>query len=323
MLLTVLLLLAGIALVLFGADRLTDGAVGLARRLRVTELAIGLTVVAFGTSLPEFATCLTATLKGSSGIAVGNIAGSNIFNVLAIVGCSALVTPIIISRSTVRKDIPFALLATLALTVAAMDSMVEHDGTPDRLSRTDGLLMLGLFAVFMVYTYSRARIASAGEKAVDHAAVPHMSGGRMAACMLLGLAALAAGGYLFTDAASEIARRLGVSETVIGLTIVAFGTSLPELATSVVAARKGSSSVAIGNVVGSNIFNIFFVMGFCSAISPLPTDGLSYTDMGLMLLSVLMLWFFSYTKRMIERWEGGVMVTVYIIYLAYLIQNAA
>ena len=327
MFLTVVLLVVGIALVLLGADKLTDGATGLARRFNVTEMVIGLTVVAFGTSLPEFVTSFMSALKGSSEISIGNIVGSNTFNVLMIVGCSALVSPIVISKSTIHKDIPFAILATLSLIVVSLDAVLDGGQFENLISRTDGLMLLGLFAVFMFYTFSIARNKDGAGEQPQALQIAPMSYGRIFLYVILGLAGLVFGGNLFVDAATEIALSMGVSETVVGLTLVAAGTSLPELATSIVAAlkkaaRKGSSAIAIGNVVGSNIFNIFFVMGFCATVSPMPVGSISYFDLGLMLLSVLILWCFSYTKRTIERWEGGVMVAVYLVYLAYLIHQA-
>ena len=316
MFLTVVLLLVGIALVLLGADKLTDGATGLARRFNVTEMVIGLTVVAFGTSLPEFVTSFMSALKGSSEISIGNIVGSNTFNVLMIVGCSALVSPIVISKSTIHKDIPFAILATLSLIVVSLDAVLDGGQFENLISRTDGLML------FMFYTFSIARNKDGAGEQPQALQIAPMSYGRIFLYVILGLAGLVFGGNLFVDAATEIALSMGVSETVVGLTLVAAGTSLPELATSIVAARKGSSAIAIGNVVGSNIFNIFFVMGFCATVSPMPVGSISYFDLGLMLLSILILWCFSYTKRTIERWEGGVMVAVYLVYLAYLIHQA-
>ena len=183
-------------------------------------------------------------------------------------------------------------------------------------------MLLGLFAVFMFYTFSIARNKDGAGEQPQALQIAPMSYGRIFLYVILGLAGLVFGGNLFVDAATEIALSMGVSETVVGLTLVAAGTSLPELATSIVAARKGSSAIAIGNVVGSNIFNIFFVMGFCATVSPMPVGSISYFDLGLMLLSILILWCFSYTKRTIERWEGGVMVAVYLVYLAYLIHQA-
>lgn len=317
MLLTVGLLLVGVVLVLFGADKLTDGATGLARRFNVSEMVIGLTVVAFGTSLPEFVTSFMSAIKGSGDISMGNIVGSNIFNVLVIVGCSAMASPIIISKSTLHKDIPFAILASLMLMVVSLDSVWDL-GAMDFLSRSDGLVMLGFFSVFMFYTFSIAR-NNIGQEQSQSAVLPLMPYWKVFLYIIIGLAGLVFGGNLFVDAATKIALQLGVSEVVVGLTLVAAGTSLPELATSVVAARKGSSAIAIGNVVGSNIFNIFFVMGVCPIVSPIRIGDISYLDLGLMLLSMLILWFFAYTKRVIERWEGGAIMVIYLVYLGYLI----
>lgn len=322
MIISILLLIVGGALVLFGADGLTDGATALARRFGVTEMVIGLTVVAFGTSLPEFVTSFMSTLKGSSDISIGNIVGSNIFNTLVIVGASALVYPIVIRKSTVTKDIPFSVLASIMLIVVVFD--VALDGAAmNILTRTDGLLMLGFFSVFMAYTFFMARnteeLSTSNESNVPVKQMPYW---KISLFIILGLAGLVLGGNLFVESACEIALSLGISETVVGLTIVAAGTSLPELATSVVAARKGSSAIAIGNVVGSNIFNIFFVMGMCATIAPMKVGNISYIDLALMLVSMLMLWGFSFSKRKIERWEGALLVIVYLIYLSYLVYNA-
>lgn len=322
MIISILLLIVGGALVLFGADRLTDGATALARRFGVTEMVIGLTVVAFGTSLPEFVTSFMSTLKGSSDISIGNIVGSNIFNTLVIVGASALVYPIVIRKSTVTKDIPFSVLASIMLIVVVFD--VALDGAVmNILTRTDGLVMLGFFSVFMAYTFFMARnteeLSTSNESNVPVKQMPYW---KIFLFIILGLAGLVLGGNLFVESACDIALSLGISETVVGLTIVAAGTSLPELATSVVAARKGSSAIAIGNVVGSNIFNIFFVMGMCATIAPMKVGNISYIDLALMLVSMLMLWGFSFSKRKIERWEGALLVIVYLIYLSYLVYNA-
>lgn len=318
---SLLWLILGIVLILFGADKLTDGATGLARRFNVAELVIGLTVVAFGTSLPEFVTSFVSTIKGNSDISIGNIVGSNIFNVLMIVGCSAWLAPITISKSSLAKDIPFAILASVVLIVIAADSILDP-GSMNMLSRTDGLLLLGYFCVFMAYTYFISRKKETGDGMQQQVHVPPMPYWKIAVWIVVGLAGLVVGGNFFVDGASAIALSLGVSKTVVGLTLVAAGTSLPELATSMVAARKGSSAIAIGNVIGSNIFNIFFVMGVCATTSPMKVGQISYLDLGMMLLSMLLLWFFSYTKRTVERWEGITMVIVYLLYLSFLVYEA-
>lgn len=287
---SVISLVFGIVLVLLGADKLTEGAAGLARRFHVTEMVIGLTVVAFGTSLPEFITSFMSMLHGSSDLSIGNIVGSNIFNVLMIVGCSAMAKPIMISRGTLSKDIPFALLASLVLAVVCLDSFLDGKGHENLLSRSDGLLMLGFFCVFMTYTFSISRDASKPE--TESGAEQNMPYWKIALFIVLGLAGLVFGGNLFVSGASDIALKMGVSETIVGLTLVAAGTSLPELATSIVAARKGQSAMAIGNVIGSSIFNVFFIMGFCASVSPMRVGDISYVDLMVMLFGVLLLWSF-------------------------------
>lgn len=306
-------------LVLWGADKMTDGSVALARKFNISELVIGLTVVAFGTSLPELVVSLTAAIKGSSALSLGNIVGSNIFNVLAIVGCSALVCPIVVGKGTIYKDVPFALLASWILMVVCSDIYLG-DGIDNVISRGDGFILLGFFAVFMAYTFSIAKNDNVGMETKSTALV--MSNSRIVFSILIGITCLIGGGNLFVSSASEIALSLGVSEAVVGLTLIAGGTSLPELATSMVAARKGSSAIAIGNVIGSNLFNIFFVLGTCAVITPVSASQISSLDLGVMLMSVLLLWGFSYTKRTVARWEGGILALSYVGYIIYLIFTA-
>lgn len=320
MLLNFLLLIVGGALVLIGADKLTDGACGMARKFHINEMIIGLTVVAFGTSLPEFVTSFASAIKGSSDISIGNVMGSNIFNTLVIVGASALLFPISISKGTVNKDLPFTFLASVILCIFAFDSLFNGETSIDTISRTDGLALLGFFSIFMAYTYFLSTNKKEQEE-VEDTSLSDIPYWKIFIYFILGLAGLVYGGNLFVDNACNIAREWGVSESIIGLTLVAAGTSLPELATSIVAARKGSSSIAIGNVIGSNIFNIFFVMGMCASTVPVNTEQVSYVDMAIMILSVIMLWGFSYTKRTIERWEGGVLILFYLGYLGYLLSN--
>ena len=324
MLLNVIFAIVGAALVLIGADKLTDGSVALARRFAIPELVIGLTVVAFGTSLPEFVVSFFASLNGAAAMSIGNIIGSNLFNTLMIVGCTALVCPINVSRSTIYKDIPFSLLASIVLIALALDT-IFGSGT-NVLDRGDGIALLGFFAVFMAYTFAMATSSSSSstDKAMeetDTAAAPQIAGWRIALYILIGLVGLIGGGELFVNGASGIARSLGVSEAMIGLTLVAGGTSLPELATSIMAARKGQSGIAVGNVIGSNLFNIFWILGACSCINPLPVQGIEWTDFSMLLLSGLMFWFFARTKHRIFRWEGAVMVAVYFAYIAFLVRG--
>lgn len=315
-------LILGVVLVLWGADKLTDGATGLARRFQVNDLVIGLTVVAFGTSLPEFVTSLFAAIKGSSAISLGNVIGSNIFNTLVIVGMTALTRPIWVSKSTLAKDIPFALLSSLVFGVLCLD--LWFNATDENyISRGDGLILLFFFVIFMYYTFSIARNKNEGEQVteaslVQEASMPYW---KIGLYIVLGLVGLVLGGNLFVSEASGIAADLGVSEAVIGLTLVAGGTSLPELATSIVAAKKGNSAIAIGNVIGSNIFNVFFVLGICSFISPMNATSVSLTDIFILIFSMLLMWGFASTSRKISRWEGLVMVVLYCSYVTYLILN--
>jgi len=318
MLLQFLFIVIGVALVLWGADRLTEGASSLARRMNVPEIVIGLTIVAAGTSAPELFVSLVSALKGTPDLAVGNVVGSNIFNTLLIVGVSAMVAPMVISRSTVKKDIPFAVMASVLLLVLCMDSWQSLSISGNHISRIDGIVLLAAFSIFMVYTFRVAKNGTAVEASEEQKNVnPWLS----AFYVVLGLGCLIFGSNLFVDAASNVATTLGVSESVIGLTIVAGGTSLPELATSVVAARKGQSAIAIGNVIGSNVFNILLILGATAVISPMQIGGITLIDLGLTLLSVVIVWFFSFTKYTVARWEGGVLTAIFLIYLSWLLYN--
>jgi cation:H+ antiporter len=307
----------GAALVLVGADKLTDGAVGLASRFGISEMVIGLTIVAFGTSLPEFIVSFLASLSHDSGataLSVSNIVGSNLFNVMVIAGASAALSPIIISKATVQKDIPLCLLASIVLSALALDTMVSA-GQTNMLTRGDGIALLAFFAVFLSYSFSLAK-----EKEAD-SPKSQMSAVRIALFIVFGLVALIGGGELFVKGACGIARSAGVSEAVIGLTLVAGGTSLPELATSVVAARKGQSGLAIGNVIGSNIFNIFFILGVCAIVKPLAVTGLTIIDFAFLIASAVLFWLFSFSSHKISRWEGWTMMLAYALYLGWLIGN--
>ena len=304
MVLDIVLIVIGVALVLSGADRLTEGASALARRMNVPEIIIGLTIVAAGTSAPELFVSMVSALKGTPDMAVGNVVGSNTMNAMLIVGCAAMVAPMTISRSTVKKDIPFAVGASVLLMLLSLNSF---------LGRWDGIVLLLGFACFMVYTLMQAR-KGAAEPAAE---VKPMNPWLGALWVVAGLAMLVVGSNLFVDAASSVA--MGISEGVVGLTVVAGGTSLPELATSVVAARKGQSAIAIGNVIGSNVFNILMILGLTATISPLQIEGITTLDMAVMLVSVALVWLFSFTKFTVERWEGAMLVIGYLAYLSWLI----
>lgn len=317
MILNIIFVVVGVVLVLLGADRLTEGSASLARRMKVPEIVIGLTIVAAGTSAPEFFVSLVSALKGTSDMAVGNVVGSNIFNTMLIVGCAAMVAPMTISKTTVRKDIPFALIASLLLVVLCLDGISSFDLKGNMISRVDGVILLVGFSIFMFYTFRTAK----NDSDIPSGRVPNTDT-KTWKCLLyivLGLAGLIVGSNLFVDAASGIAERLGISKSVIALTIVAGGTSLPELATSVVAARKGQSAIAIGNVIGSNVFNILAILGVTAVICPMRMDGITIVDMLVMLLSMLLVWLFSFTRYTVARWEGFLLAVGFLGYLYWLL----
>ncbi len=313
MLLNFLLVAVGIALVLFCADKMTDGAVALATKFKIPEMVIGLTIVAIGTSAPELVVSLVSALNDSPNIAVGNVVGSNIFNALMIVGVTALVCPMVISKSTVKKDIPFAVVGSAMLFWFAFDLSIE---------RWEAAVLFAGFVAFMIYTIRegmKGNVDNAGQK---DDSVKQMPVWKSLLFVVLGIAGLIYGSDLFVDNAKAIALALGVSEAVVGLTVVACGTSLPELATSVVAARKGQSALAIGNVLGSNVFNIFMIVGITALISPMHGLEITNLDLGMMLGSIFALWLFSYTKYKIERWEGAVLTLSIVAYMTWLVYNA-
>lgn len=309
--LQVLLLIIGIIVVLKGADWLTAGAVGMAERIGVPQIIIGLTIVAMGTSMPEFFVSLMSAINGTPDLAVGNIVGSNIFNALLIVGCAAMVAPITIQKSTVKKDIPVAVFASVLLMAMTLDG---------HISRIDAAI---LFIVFIAYMWITLRGAKHGE-VEDNAAENKkpMNVGKAVGLVILGLVCLVLGSDVFVDNATAIAHAMGISDAVIGLTIVAGGTSLPELATSVVAAKKGNSGIAIGNVLGSNVFNILMILGVTGLITPMTISGITMVDLSMMVISMILLWLFSFTKYRIQRWEGVVLTLVFIGYISWLVVNA-
>ena len=320
----ILFVIIGAALVLLGADKLTDGSVGVARRFSISEMVIGLTIVALGTSLPEFVVSLLASINGSGGMSVGNIVGSNLFNTLAIVGCTAMVGTISVPGSTIVKDIPFVILASVILFAVACDQILGESSTADVISRGDGLALLAFFVIFMYSTLKLAlnRVVVPEQSEADASGPSEsMPIWKMVTFILIGLVALIGGGQLFVEGASGVARSLGISDAVIGLTLVAGGTSLPELATSVIAARKGQSGMAIGNVIGSNLFNIFFILGACSLVQPLPVEGITWVDFSVLLASALLFWIFSRTNHRITRGEGFILLLFYLVYIGWLIMN--
>ena len=313
----ILLLVGGLLLILIGANGLTDGAASVAKRFRIPSIVIGLTIVAFGTSAPELAVSVSSALKGSADIAIGNVVGSNIFNTLMIVGCTALFAPIVITRNTLRKEIPLCILSSIALLICANDILLNH-ATENVISITDGLLLLCFFAIFMGYTFA---IASSANNESQDEEIRQLPMWRSILYIIGGLAGLIFGGQWFVEGASNIARSLGVSESIIGLTLVAGGTSLPELATSIVAALKKNPEIAIGNVIGSNLFNIFFVLGCSASITPLTLSDITNFDLWVLVGSGILLWLFGLfiAKRTITRIEGGIMILCYIAYTTALI----
>lgn len=355
MAINIVLLVLGVIIVLKGADWLTDGAVNIATRFGVSQMVIGLTIVAMGTSMPEFCVSMVSALKGTPDLAVGNVVGSNTLNTLLIVGCSALVAPIMVKRSSVKRDIPFAVVASLLMLLFCLDGAI---------GRVDAAVLFAGFCLFMFVTLKYAKttdehaaaVATSGaatttaiseastsqtsssEASSSETSAPEASSSETSApeasqasgtsmlkavvMLVVGLLCLIAGSNMFVDNASFVASSLGVSDAVIGLTIVAGGTSLPELATSMVSAKKGNSDIAIGNVIGSNVFNILMIIGITGLVKPMHIAGITTLDLIMMLASMLLMWFFCRTTYKVKRWEGAVLTIVYLAYLTWLIMNA-
>lgn len=305
----VLLLIFGIVVVLKSADWLTNGAVGLATKLGISQIVIGLTIVAIGTSMPEFFVSIVSAIKGTPDLAVGNIVGSNIFNVLLIVGVAATVAPIAIQRATVRRDIPIAIVASIMLTFMMLD---------DNISRIDALILFAAFIAFIWITLRNSKNDANEKDASTEKVIPTW---KSVLFIIFGLVGLVLGSNIFVDNASSLAHGWGISDAVIGLTIVAGGTSLPELATSAVAARKGDSGIAIGNVLGSNVFNILMILGLTGILSPMHIQNITYIDMAVMVISMALFWLFSFTKLRVERWEGCVLIACFLGYITWLVSN--
>lgn len=310
-----ILLLIGFVLLIKGADFFVDGASSIAKTLKVPALIIGLTIVAFGTSAPELAVSITSAMKGQNGIAVGNVVGSNIFNVLMVVGVSAMICPLVVKKSILVKEFPFTILAGIALFIMAIDTVLGS-GSANILSRTDGIMLLIFFGIFMYYLIEVALQARAnGEEEEEIEGMPLWKG---IVFSLGGIAGIVVGGDIVVDSATNIALAWGMSETLVGLTIIAVGTSLPELVTSIVAARKGESDIALGNVIGSCIFNVFLILGVSATINPIELGGAIFTDMFIMIVITVVTYFFAMSKR-INKVEGGILVATYVAYMAYII----
>jgi cation:H+ antiporter len=314
---TFLLLIGGFALLIKGADFLVTGSSALAKKIGVSDLVIGLTVVAFGTSMPELLVNIFASAQGNTEIAIGNVIGSNIFNILLILGVSALIYPLAVTKGTVWKEIPFSLLAVAVVGFLSNDILFDQ-AEHSALTRVDGFVFLSFFVIFLYYITSIAKMENSHQQ-------QNSKGGliKSLAMVLGGFVALILGGKIVVDGAVKIASHLGVSQSLIGLTIVAAGTSLPELATSAVAAYRKNADIAVGNIVGSNIFNIFFILGVSALIKPLPIAESINSDIFVLVGVTLLLFLFMFTgkRRMIDRWEGGLFILFYIIYLILLIKK--
>ena len=315
MFLALVKLVIGFLFLVKGADCFVDGASSVAKKFRIPAFVIGLTIVAFGTSAPELAVSITAAMKGSNDIAMGNVVGSNIFNTLVVLGASAAITPIVVDKGMIKKDYPLSIFAAVLLGVLALDT-IFFKADAMSLGRVDGIILLIAFAGFMVMTVKAGMEGRTEEEEVE--ALPMM---KSLIFIALGLAGIVWGGDLSVEGAKEIARFFGLSEAIIGLTIVALGTSLPELVTSIIAAKKGESDIAVGNVIGSNIFNIFLILGVSSTILPMNVSSTYLYDIG-MLVAVMLLTYLPIAKtKKVSRCMGITMVLVYVAYTVYLIMR--
>jgi len=311
-------LLVGFVLLIKGADYFVEGASGIARLLRVPPILIGLTIVAFGTSSPEATVSIIAALEGSAGVAVGNVVGSNIFNITLVVGVAAFLYPLKVLSDSIKKEIPFTLLASVALLVVMSDVALQGFSS-NTITRADGLIFLLFLCIFMYYVIENG--LKSRRDAVDVAVPADTKWGKNVVITVIGLAAIIFGGDLVVDNGTKIAYSLGMSETLVGLTIIAVGTSLPELVTSITAALKKESEIAIGNIIGSNIFNILFVLGVSSVISPLSVTGGVGIDVVFMIILTVVLLIFSRTRYKIGKLEGIVLAAAYVVYLVYIIMR--
>lgn len=316
MIVQILILLLGLALIVFGADWLVDGASAIARKVGISEFVIGLTIVGFGTSCPELVVSLTGAIQGNADISVGNVVGSNIFNTLLILGITAAIMPVAVTHSNRRRDIPLTLLVTVLLIGCGMSRTIFGLAPSDSLSRIEGILFLIVFAAYMFYCFKTDTVEETeGEKPIK----------TWLAILLVaaGLAGLIFGGKWFVNAATNIARMIGVSDKFIAITVLAGGTSLPELATCVVAAAKKKGQLALGNILGSNVFNILLILGASAVVTPLSFMGMSLVDICVLLVSAILVWLWTYTghKDRIDRWEGWIMIVCFVAYMTWLIVN--
>ena len=313
----ILILIAGLALVVFGADWLVDGASSIARKTGLSEFVIGLTIVGFGTSCPELVVSLTGAFEGNADVAIGNVVGSNIFNTLLILGLTAILVPVTITKENKTRDIPIMAGVTLLLILCGMSHTLLGLGQADRLSRVEGVVFLLVFAAYLWYCF-KSNTGTEEDGEVKQKSVPVSI-----LLVLAGLAGLIFGGKLFVNSATSIAKMLGVSDKFIAITILAGGTSLPELATSVVAAMKGKGQLALGNILGSNVFNILLILGAAAIVCPLSFASMNLVDMGTVLLSALLVLgsAFSFKRNSMDRADGAILLLCYAAYMVWLFKN--
>ncbi len=316
MIIQILLLVLGLGLLIKGADWMVSGATALAKKHQISDLAIGLTIVAFGTSAPELVVNTFAALQNHHDLVFGNVIGSNNINLFFILGIAGLITPLVVQSSTVWKEIPLSLFAVILLFFLAND--VLSPGV-NFLSRLDGLILLTLFAAFLFYVYKQLK-TDKQESIPDQ---KHFTNLKIWILIITGMAGLVIGGRLVVTNAVEMATAMGISEKIVGLTIVALGTSLPELATSVVAALKKNNDIAVGNIIGSNIFNIFLILGVSSVLTPVSYHPVFNTDLLLLGVGTLILFIAMFTgiKKKLDRWEAGALLLIYIVYTVYIVLN--
>jgi cation:H+ antiporter len=312
-----IILIVGLIILIYGANLLVQGASSFAKMLKIPNLVIGLTVVAFGTSFPELIINVFASSQGQSELAVGNVVGSNIINILLVIGLAAMIKPMHIQNNTVRFELPFALLAMALLFVVANDNLIDHTSF-SILQRSDGIIFLSFFLIFVYYTFV---VSTHSNEPDDGHDVKEMSKLKSGLFILIGLVGLYFGGEFIVESATKLALSWGLSEVVIGILVIALGTSLPELATSIVASFKGNADMAIGNIVGSNIFNVFLVLGTSAIISPIEFNPSINIDLGVAFLATILLFAFVFTGkgRKVDRLEGSIFLLLYIGYVVYLL----
>lgn len=317
MTLQIFILLAGLLMILFGANWLVDGSSSIAKRFGISEFVIGLTIVGIGTSTPEMVVSFLSSIQGKADMAIGNIVGSNIFNTMMILGVTALISPLTITAGNLKKDIPLNIIVTVILIILGMNLTIFGHGA-DQLSRIDGAILLGIFAWYLWSSFKEDTPDAEGEEGIKE-----YSNAISILLVIAGLASLIIGGRLFVNSATELAKMFGVSDKFIAITVMAAGTSMPELATCVVAALKGRGQLALGNILGSNISNILLILGGSALINPLSFSGMTYVDLGAVLISAIFILASAYLfkKKSLDRFEGIILILMEVAYMWYLISN--